>query len=84
MSRVWSTVPLAGLPLTSAGHWLFLPLNDPEVSMFNATTATDRCRRRLSAVPCRCPSTLSLPLKSAAVAATTQRNLSRSTSSFSG
>jgi len=36
MSRVWSTVPLAGLPLTSAAQRLFLSLDDPEVSMPNA------------------------------------------------
>jgi len=63
MSRVWSTVPLAGLPLTSGGHWLFLPLNDPEESMPNAVitliaaavAAAEDCSLPLSAVPCRCP-----------------------------
>jgi len=61
MSRVWSTVPLAGLPLTSAGHRLFLPLNDPEESMPNAAltliaaaaAVAEDCFLPLSAVPCR-------------------------------
>jgi len=44
MSRVRSTVPLAGLPLTSAGHRLLLPLNDPEVTMLNAANAPARRR----------------------------------------
>jgi len=48
--------------------------------------AAEDCFLPLSAVPWRSPCTpsLTLPLKSAAVAATTQRSLSRSTSSFSG
>jgi len=57
MSRVQSTVPLAGLPLTSAGHRLFLPLNDPEESMPNAVITLIAAA---AAVAVRCP--LSLPL----------------------
>jgi len=44
MSRVQGTVPLAGLPLTSAAQRLFLLLNDPEMSLPNTVYAPARCR----------------------------------------
>jgi len=55
-------VPLAGLPLTSVGHRLFLPLNDPEDSMPNAVitliaataAVAVRCSLSLYAVAALC------------------------------
>jgi len=61
--------------LTSAAHRLLLPLNDPEVVIFNAAKATDRCRRQLISVSVRC--SRSPPLNTVAAAAFRERQRAR-------